>query len=50
LESVTHPAKDSTSSLERTPRIGMAMYASSGSLHSHSVPFAKLRVLRGRSR
>ena len=37
LESVAHPGKDSTSSLERTPRIGMAEDASSGSLHSPSV-------------
>ena len=37
LKSVAHPAKDSTSSLERTPRIGMAEDASSGSLHSPSV-------------
>src|SRR5262249_23264030 len=37
LGSVAHPAKDSTSSLERTPRIGMAKDASSGSLHSLSV-------------
>ena len=37
LEPVAHPAKGSTSSLERTPRIGMAADASSGSLHSPSV-------------
>ena len=37
LKSVAHPAEDSTTSLEKTPRIGMAEDASSGSLHSPSV-------------
>ena len=43
LEFVAHPAKDRK---ERTPRIGVAEDASSGSLHSPSVPFESSGSLR----